>query len=212
MIPAQQDKFGAALTVFYFDLNENRVPSRYENHMPMKVDDIVRELEAGKSFVVAKERAGAPPSLLIAAPRRAMLAEVEDKLATLTELPTEPLYIDVPVELRREEIQGTIRAQWFPHARACYEAALRCDASHVEANLNLAGILEEENRSEAALSHYKAALRADPLRTDAHLASALLYEKLGVRRRAREHWRRYLQCAPAGAWAEIAKKRVDEAE
>ena len=97
-------------------------------------------------------------------------------------------------------------------ARACYEEALRCDASHVEANLNLAGILEEENRREAALSHYKAALRADPLRTDAHLATALLYEKLGVRRRAREHWRRYLQCAPAGAWAEIAKKRVDEAD
>jgi DNA-binding transcriptional MerR regulator len=97
-------------------------------------------------------------------------------------------------------------------ARACYEEALRCDASHVEANLNLAGILEEENRCEAALSHYKAALRADPLRTDAHLATALLYEKLGVHRRAREHWRRYLQCAPAGAWAEIAKKRVEEAE
>jgi tetratricopeptide (TPR) repeat protein len=73
-------------------------------------------------------------------------------------------------------------------------------------------ILEEENRCEAALSHYKAALRADPLRTDAHLATALLYEKLGLRRRAREHWRRYLQCAPAGAWAEIAKKRVEEAE
>jgi DNA-binding transcriptional MerR regulator len=97
-------------------------------------------------------------------------------------------------------------------ARGCYEEALRCDASHVEANLNLAGILEEENRCEAALSHYKAALRADPLRTDAHLATALLYEKLGVHRRAREHWRRYLQCAPAGAWAEIAKKRVEEAE
>jgi len=97
-------------------------------------------------------------------------------------------------------------------ARACYEEALRCDALHVEANLNLAGILEEENRCEAALSHYKAALRADPLRTDAHLATALLYEKLGLRRRAREHWRRYLQCAPAGAWAEIAKKRVEEAE
>ena len=97
-------------------------------------------------------------------------------------------------------------------ARACYEETLRCDASHVEANLNLAGILEEENRCEAALSHYKVALRADPLRTDAHLATALLYEKLGVHRRAREHWRRYLHCAPAGAWAEIAKKRVEEAE
>ena len=97
-------------------------------------------------------------------------------------------------------------------ARACYEEALRCDSMHVEANLNLAGILEEENRCEAALSHYKVALRADPLRTDAHLATALLYEKLGVHRRAREHWRRYLQCAPAGAWAEIAKKRVEEGE
>ncbi len=97
-------------------------------------------------------------------------------------------------------------------ARGCYEEALRCDASHVEANLNLAGILEEDNRCEAALSHYKAALRADPLRTDGHLATALLYEKLGVHRRAREHWRRYLQCAPAGAWAEIAKKRVEESE
>lgn len=97
-------------------------------------------------------------------------------------------------------------------ARACYEEALRCDANHVEANLNLAGLLEEDNRCEAALSHYKVALRADPLRTDAHLATALLYEKLGLRRRAREHWRRYLQFAPAGAWAELAKKRVEEAE
>lgn len=97
-------------------------------------------------------------------------------------------------------------------ARACYERALRSDASHVEANLNLAAILEEEERPEAALGHYKAALRADPMHTDAHLATALLYERLGLRRRAREHWRRYLQFAPAGAWAEVAKKRVDEEE
>jgi tetratricopeptide (TPR) repeat protein len=138
MIPAQQQKFGGALTVFYFNLNEDRVPSRYEHHMPMKVDEIVRELEAGKSFVVAKERPGAPPSLLIAAPRRAMLAEVEDKLATLTELPTEPLYVDVPVELRREEIQGTIRAQWFPHARACYEAALKRGTIEGAVSMNFA--------------------------------------------------------------------------
>ncbi|RIL05643.1 MAG: hypothetical protein DCC71_09645 [Proteobacteria bacterium] len=97
-------------------------------------------------------------------------------------------------------------------ARACYERALRCDPTHVESNLNLAAILEEDERLEAALGHYKAALRGDPLHTDAHLATALLYEKLGVRRRAREHWRRYLQFAPAGAWAEVAKKRVEEGD
>ena len=97
-------------------------------------------------------------------------------------------------------------------ARACYERALDCDPSHVESNLNLASLLEEEGRDEAALVHYKAALRSDPLRVDAHLAVAFLYERIGLRRRAREHWRRYLQSAPRGPWAELARKRVEEAE
>jgi tetratricopeptide (TPR) repeat protein len=97
-------------------------------------------------------------------------------------------------------------------ARGHYERALRCDPAHVEANLNLAALLEEAERLEAALAHYKAALRADPMHTDAHLATALLYEKLGLRRRAREHWRRYLQWSPAGAWAEVARKRVEEGD
>jgi tetratricopeptide (TPR) repeat protein len=95
-------------------------------------------------------------------------------------------------------------------ARACYERALGCDAAHVEAHLNLANLDEEEERPEAALAHYRAALRADPMRAETHLAVALLYERLALRRRAREHWRRYLQCAPAGAWAEVARKRLDE--
>lgn len=95
-------------------------------------------------------------------------------------------------------------------ARACYERALECDAAHVEAHLNLANLDEEEERPEAALAHYRAALRADPLRAETHLAVALLYERLALRRRARDHWRRYLQCAPAGAWAEVARKRLDE--
>lgn len=95
-------------------------------------------------------------------------------------------------------------------ARACYERALACDPAHVEAHLNLANLDEEENRPEAALAHYRAALRSDPTRAETHLAVALLYEKLALRRRAREHWRRYLQCAPAGAWAEVARKRLDE--
>ena len=97
-------------------------------------------------------------------------------------------------------------------ARACYERALACDAGHVESNLNLAAILEEEERLEAALAHYRSALRADPMHTDAHLAPALLYEKLALRRRARDHWRRYLQLAPQGAWADAARKRIQEGE
>lgn len=97
-------------------------------------------------------------------------------------------------------------------ARGCYERALVLDAEHVEAHFNLANLLEEDGRNEAALQHYKAALRADPLYADAHLNLALLYEKLGLRRKAREHWRRYLQIDPAGAWAEVAKRHLTEAE
>jgi len=95
-------------------------------------------------------------------------------------------------------------------ARACYERALACQPGHVESHLNLAAIDEEDERLEAALAHYRAALRSDPMHTDAHLATALLYEKLGVRRRARDHWRRYLQLAPGGAWAEVARKRIED--
>lgn len=97
-------------------------------------------------------------------------------------------------------------------ARACYERALACDVEHVEAHLNLANLDEDEERPEAALVHYRAALRADPTRAETHLAVALLYERIGLRRRGREHWRRYLQCAPAGAWADVARKRVEEGD
>jgi tetratricopeptide (TPR) repeat protein len=107
---------------------------------------------------------------------------------------------------------GAVHHQQNRHAeaRACYERAVACDPNHVEAHLNLAALDEEEERPEAALAHYRAALRADPMRAETQLAIALLYDRLGLRRRAREHWRRYLQSAPAGPWAEVARKRVEE--
>lgn len=125
MIPSRRSEFERVLAVFYFDLAENRIPARYEQLLPMKVADIVKELEMGKSFVVAKERPGAPPSILIAAPRAALLADVEAKLASLDELPTNKIYADVDIKLRKEEIQGTMRAQYFPDVRRCYEARVK---------------------------------------------------------------------------------------
>jgi DNA-binding transcriptional MerR regulator len=121
-------------------------------------------------------------------------------------LAADPEFADAHCNLGAVHHQQDRRAE----ARACYERALGCDAGHVEAHLNLASLDEEENRLEAALSHYKAALRGDPLRAESHLAVALLYERLTLRRKAREHWRRYLQRAPSGAWADLARKRLDE--
>ena len=105
---------------------------------------------------------------------------------------------------------STSSAASAPAARSCYEAAVGADPLHVEARFNLAGLLEEEGRDEAALVHYRAAARSDPTFPDAQLNLALLYDRLGLGRRAREHWRRYLGLRPDGSWAELARKRLDD--
>ncbi|MGH0034877.1 MAG: tetratricopeptide repeat protein [Myxococcota bacterium] len=95
-------------------------------------------------------------------------------------------------------------------AKACFERCLEIDPWHVEANFNLANVLEEEGRDRDALRHYSSALKGDPLYPDLHVNLALLFEKLGERERARLHWHRYLQLEPTGAWAEVARGRVQE--
>lgn len=97
-------------------------------------------------------------------------------------------------------------------ARDCYERALAEAPDHLEANFNLASLLEEQGRREGALHHYKRALRANPGFAEAHLNLALLYEKLGLHRKAREHWRRYRGLVPDGAWAEVARQRLQPPE
>jgi tetratricopeptide (TPR) repeat protein len=97
-------------------------------------------------------------------------------------------------------------------ARRCFERCLGIDAQHVEANFNLANLLEEAGCDDMALHHYRAALAADPLYPDLHINLALLYEKLGQPERGRRHWQRYLQLDSAGAWAEVARRKLDREE
>lgn len=97
-------------------------------------------------------------------------------------------------------------------ARRCFERCLELESRHVEAHFNLANLLEEEGRNEMALRHYRAALDADPFYSDLHINLALLYEKLGLARRARDHWRRYLQLDTRGAWADVARQRLEESK
>lgn len=127
MIPVAESSFGEALLVVYFDLGKNRIPARYERHLPMTVASIEHELEDGKSFILAKERVGAPPVVLIAAPRTAMLEDVERHLAELDRLPTELERVDVGLRLRPSEIQGVVRDSYFSVARACYDQLLEED-------------------------------------------------------------------------------------
>ena len=94
-------------------------------------------------------------------------------------------------------------------ARRAFERCLALEPEHVEAHFNLANLLEEDGLDELALEHYGAALARDPLYPDLHVNLALLYEKRQDAKAAREHWRRYLQIDPGGAWASVARERVE---
>jgi len=93
-------------------------------------------------------------------------------------------------------------------ARECFVRCLEIEDGHIEANLNLANLLEEDGRDEDALRHYRIAMESDPMYPDLHINLALLYEKLGSPMEARRHWRSYLRLDGTGAWAEVARQRL----
>ena len=70
-----------------------------------------------------KLRDGAPPVVLLAAPRWTQLAEVEEAFSKMTALPTEPQSVRVTTALKPEEIQADVRAS-FGRFRVCYEDLL----------------------------------------------------------------------------------------
>lgn len=125
-----------SLLVFYYDLSDLKVPSRYDDYLPMPSDDIAEVLERGEGLVMAKKRNGAKPTIVIAAPRRAQLDLVEEAFSKMTEVPWEAVSVPLEKKLRPREIQATVRAS-RSEMRACYEAALKNDKT-------LAGSVELE--------------------------------------------------------------------
>ncbi|MBL8743605.1 MAG: AgmX/PglI C-terminal domain-containing protein [Myxococcales bacterium] len=115
-----------SLLVFYYDLADLKVPSRYDDYLPMPSDDIADVLEHGEGLVMARKRNGAKPTIVIAAPRRAQLDLVEEAFSKMTEVPFEAVRVPLEKKLRPREIQATVRAA-RNEMRACYEAGLKND-------------------------------------------------------------------------------------
>ncbi|KYG07342.1 hypothetical protein BE21_29830 [Sorangium cellulosum] len=122
-IPAARPLLGSSLAVFYFDLGNQRIPARYDADLPLPTADIVARLEKGEGLIAVRERAGAPPAILIAAPRKAQLPAVEEALAAMAEVPAGPVAVPLPDGLTPAEIQAVVRTG-FPAYRTCYEALL----------------------------------------------------------------------------------------
>lgn len=120
-IPANRSKYDDALVVYYFDLESNRIPARYDELLPMPSAEIVARLNKGEGVIVVKKRENAPPMILMAAPRTAQLGEVEQTLSEMKELPSAPVTVTVSPRLRPSEIKSVFRAA-RPAFRACAEA------------------------------------------------------------------------------------------
>lgn len=120
-IPIEAERFSSALMVFHYDQESGKIPSRYDAYLPVPTAVIEERLRSGKGFYAVKERPGAPAIVLFAAPRTAQLSAVESAFAVRTDLPKEPVEVNVPHGLSPREIQGSVRAS-FGAFRACYEA------------------------------------------------------------------------------------------
>ncbi|MDI1444061.1 AgmX/PglI C-terminal domain-containing protein [Polyangium sp. 6x1] len=117
-------ELASALVVYYYDLEGGEIPARYDAELPLPTAEIKAMLGKGKGLVAAKKRSGAPPVILIAAPRFAQLDNVETTLAGMDELPLEATSVEVPESLEAEEIQAVVRSH-FGAFRGCYEAVLQ---------------------------------------------------------------------------------------
>lgn len=115
-----------SMVVVYFDLIQNRVPSRYDAYLAVPSDETVARLERGEAFVAVRERPGKKPLVLLAAPRAGQLDQVEAAFAAMTSIPQAPVTVEVNKRLFPPEIQGVVRAS-FGRFRACYETLLKAD-------------------------------------------------------------------------------------
>jgi hypothetical protein len=122
-LPQARARIGSALVVYYFDLGDGRIPARYDADLPIPSAEIAAHLERGEGLVVARERQGAPPVVVIAAPREAQLAQVEEAFSEMKALPITPTPVTVKQGLGAPEIQAVVRSAFHAY-RACYEALL----------------------------------------------------------------------------------------
>lgn len=122
-IPATKGRFGSSLVAFYTHLGDP-IPARYDALLPAPMAEVTAHLQKGEGVVVAKERPGAPPVILLAAPREAQLPEVEQALSEMHEMPFSLVPVKVTASLTTDEIKSVMRGAPKTALGKCYEDLL----------------------------------------------------------------------------------------
>ncbi|MEM7434664.1 MAG: tetratricopeptide repeat protein [Myxococcota bacterium] len=102
------------------------------------------------------------------------------------------------------------RRDRLDEAEQYYRRALSLDPEQPEALYNLGFLHFERDEITNAIVLFRQAVRSDPSFADAHFNLAMALEEKGDHAGARPHWHHYLALEPAGSWAEIAQKHLDE--
>jgi tetratricopeptide (TPR) repeat protein len=93
-------------------------------------------------------------------------------------------------------------------AEAALRSATRANPAFAEAWYNLADLLDDQGRSEAAVECLRKALSAAPDYADAMFNLALLLQRKGAYADAADLWRRYLASDRASEWAARAHRSL----
>lgn len=139
-IPSAVSRMQKSVVVLYTHLGDP-IPAWFDRYLPAPMADVKAHLERGEGLISVKIREGAPPVILIAAPREAQLPVVEEALSKMTSLPAAPVVVPVKPNLAPQEIQSIVRRH-FRDFRACYEDLLRTDPQaegRVEASFDIEG-------------------------------------------------------------------------
>ncbi|MBL8720190.1 MAG: hypothetical protein JNL79_29670 [Myxococcales bacterium] len=128
-IAAERARLDKSLVVFFFDLGAHKIPARYDAHLPLPSAEVIARLEKGAGLVAVKSRPGAPPVVLVGAPREAQLPDVQKALAALTELPTAPIAVPLTTNLRPREIKAVMRSARGAMKKCVEEHAAKADGT-----------------------------------------------------------------------------------
>lgn len=121
-IPRYESKLDHALVVVYVDA-DTIPPARYQKWVAAPIADVQAAIGRGEGMFAIKDRTGAPPLVLIAAPRLSQFGTVEAKLAQTSAFPAEPVKVALSAHLEPAEIQDAVRMR-FGAYRKCYETLL----------------------------------------------------------------------------------------
>ncbi len=118
-IPRYESHLDRALVVVYADA-ATIPPARYQKWVAAPIADVQAAIQRGEGMFAIKDRPGAPPLVLIAAPRLSQFGTVEEKLAQTNPFPAGPVKVALPDHLLPSEIQEAVRMR-FGAYRKCYE-------------------------------------------------------------------------------------------